>query len=185
MSNPWDNHPELWPTKASFMSYVRGGIRRGLWEKNPVKLEFIKQNREKVPLGKKTKKNPEGMVWGSECALCNELFRQTECQVDHKTGNHSLREIDQIQRFIESIVFVTFDDLQVVCKGCHTIKSYAERKNITFEEAKLEKEVIAFGNKKVNEQKKILLEHNPKADVSNAAKRKEEYRRILNEKAFS
>lgn len=178
MSNPWESYPELWKTKASFMSYVRGGIRRGLWEKNPVKLEFIKQNREKVPLGKKTLKNPDGMVWGCKCSLCGDLFRQAECQVDHKEGNHSLREIEQIQQFIESIVFVTFEDLQMVCKGCHTIKSYAERQDITFEEARFEKEVIAFSKKKVNEQTEILLALDKEADIRNADTRKKEYRRL-------
>ena len=29
-----------WKTEAAFLSYVRGGLRRGLWMNSPVKREF-------------------------------------------------------------------------------------------------------------------------------------------------
>ena len=57
-------------------------------------------------------------------------------------SNHSLRSIDDIQSFVESILLVTFDDLQLVSKDAHKIKSYAEKHNMTFAEAKVHKEVI-------------------------------------------
>ena len=37
---------------------------------------------------------------------------------------------------------MTFDDLQLVSKDAHKIKSYAEKHNMTFSEAKVHKEVI-------------------------------------------
>ena len=30
---PWEAYPDVWPTKASFFSWLRGGLRRALWEK--------------------------------------------------------------------------------------------------------------------------------------------------------
>ena len=177
--NPWEEHPHIWKTKAAFMNYIRGGIRKALWQRHPVKIEFIQENRFKAPLGKPTKSNPEGLVWACECALCGETVRQSECEVDHVGGNHSLKDVEDLRNFIEAIVFVNKKDLQMVDKECHRIKSYAERMGISFGEARLEKEVIAFGKKSVQEQKDILLAKNPKANVNNAASRKEEYKRLL------
>lgn len=179
MSNPWEEYPHIWSTQASFMNFVRGGIRKALWNRHPVKIEFIRENRFKAPLGKQTKSNPEGLVWACECVLCGKTFRESECEVDHKSGNHSLKSAEDLREFVENIIFVTKDQLQMVDKECHRIKSYADRMGISFEEAKKEKEVIAFGKKKVNEQKEILLALDPKADTSNAKKRKDEYRRLI------
>ena len=129
----------VWKTESAFMSWLRGGIRR-MWSKHPVRIEFMKQNRIRIPNPNKNGKVKE--VWGGVCALTGELTPQTSLEVDHKKGNHSLRSIDDIQSFVESILLVTFDDLQLVSKDAHKIKSYAEKHNITFAEAKVHKEVI-------------------------------------------
>ena len=100
----------------------------------------MKQNRIRIPNPNKNGKTKE--IWGGVCALTGELTPQTLLEVDHKKGNHSLRSIDDIQSFVESILLVTFDDLQLVSKDAHKIKSYAEKHNITFNEAKVHKEVI-------------------------------------------
>ena len=153
---PWEAYPDIWKSEAAFMSWLRGGIRGGLWNKHPVKLEFIKKNRIQIP-----NPNPKGKkptVWGALCALTGEIVPINQVQVDHKVGNHSLRSIDDIQSFIEAIVLVTDDDLQLVSKDAHTVKSHSEKKGITFEEALIEKKVIAFGKLPVEEQKQKLTE---------------------------
>ena len=129
----------VWKTESAFMSWLRGGIRR-MWSKHPVRIEFMKQNRIRIPNPNKNGKAKE--VWGGICALTGELTPQTSLEVDHKKGNHSLRSIDDIQSFVEGILLVTFDDLQLVSKDAHKIKSYAEKYNMTFEQAKVHKEVI-------------------------------------------
>ena len=131
--------PHVWKTESAFMSWLRGGIRR-MWSKHPVRIEFMKQNRIRIPNPNKNGKAKE--VWGGVCALTGELTPQTSLEVDHKKGNHSLRSIDDIQSFVEGILLVTFDDLQLVSKDAHKIKSYAEKYNMTFEQAKVHKEVI-------------------------------------------
>ena len=129
----WELYPTIWKTESAFMSWLRGGIRR-MWSKHPVRIEFMKQNPNKNGKVKE--------VWGGVCALTGELTPQTSLEVDHKKGNHPLRSIDDIQSFVESILLVTFDDLQLVSKDAHKIKSYAEKHNMTFAEAKVHKEVI-------------------------------------------
>ena len=181
---PWEAYPEIWPTESMFMSWVRGGIRAGLWNQHPVKLEFLKKNRIKVPNNnpRSMKRFPE--VWAAECAITGEVIPLTQAEVDHKTGNHSLRSIEDIASFIKNIVLITDDDLQIVSKDVHKIKSYAEKEGITFEEAVIEKKVIAFGNTSTTEQKNILQNecgYDNITQFSNAEKRKNAYRNWLKE----
>ena len=100
------------------MSYLRGGIRRAAWMKHPVKLEFIKNNRQRIP-----NPNPKGKaaeVWGGKCNVCKNLFVQSQLVVDHiREFSASLKDIKDIQSFVELISLVTEDDLQFVCKDCH------------------------------------------------------------------
>ena len=136
----WEIYPHIWKTESAYMSWIRGGIRRSLWNRHPVKLEFIKLNRVKIP-----NPNPRGKVakvWGGVCALTGETHVIANLEVDHRTGNHSLQTLKDIEPFVKGIVDITLEDLQFVSKEAHKIKSYAEKHNISFEEAKIEKEVI-------------------------------------------
>tara|TARA_Y100001973_G_scaffold43539_1_gene64812 strand:+ start:523 stop:1056 length:534 start_codon:yes stop_codon:yes gene_type:complete len=174
--NPWEEHPTIWKTKGAFMSYLRGGIRRSLWNRSPVKLEFLKQNRVQIP-----NPNPKGrvpMVWGGLCALCNELHVLKDIEVDHRTGNHALSELGHLQAFVEAIVCVTFDQLQLVCKPCHKAKSYAEKQGISFEEAKATK--IAIELCKTKQDAKWLSERGLIPEKS-APKRRTQIIEVLKE----
>ena len=175
----------IWKSEAAFMAWIRGGIRGGLWNKHPVKLDFIKSNRVQIP-----NPNPKGKkatVWGATCALTGNIVPISEIQVDHVVGGHSLKDISDIQAFIEAIVLVTEEDLQLVSKEAHAVKSYAEKQGITFEEALLEKKVIAFKKLSVAEQTNILQSLYDVAtmkSLSNVAKRAEAYKQhLLKERA--
>ena len=156
----------VWKTESSFMSWLRGGIRR-IWAKHPVKLDFIKQNRVKIP-----NPNPNGRVktvWGGKCALTGEYFVLNELECDHKVGNSSLKSVEDIQSFVEGVLLVTADDLQLVSKEAHKIKSYAEKQGISFEEAKIEKEVIEIIKQK--KEKEYLQEHQLPVSSTKSARR--------------
>ena len=162
----WEVYPEIWKTESSFMSWLRGGIRR-IWAKHPVKLDFIKQNRVKIP-----NPNPNGRVktvWGGKCALTGEYFVLNELECDHKVGNSSLKSVEDIQSFVECVLLVTADDLQLVSKEAHKIKSYAEKQGISFEEAKIEKEVIEIIKQK--KDKAYLQEHQLPVSSTQSARR--------------
>lgn len=137
---PWITHSKIWKTKASFMSWLRGGVRRSLWNRSPIKVQFINKNRKRIP-----NPNPKGRVaevWGAQCAICGNDYPINFVDVDHCTGNHSLNDLSDIQSFIENIVLVSEEDLQFACKDCHKIKNQSERKGISFEMARIEKEAI-------------------------------------------
>ena len=142
-----EKYPHIWKTKASLMSYLRGGLRRSCWLKHPVKLEFIKNNRERIP-----NPNPRGKVdtvWGGRCNVCKNLFVQSKLAVDHiREFSASLKDIEDIQTFVELITLVTEDDLQFVCKDCHENISYSQKNGCSFEEAKVRKKHILVGKEK-------------------------------------
>ena len=164
----WEIYPHIWATESAYMSWLRGGIRRYLWAKNPVKLEFIKQNRIKIP-----NPNPRGKVkevWEGVCALTGNIFPIGDMEVDHKEGNHSLKTLDDLVPFVKGIVMITLDDLQLVSKEAHKIKSYAEKQGISFEEAKIEKEVIEIIKQK--KDKVYCVEHNLVVESTQSLRRK-------------
>lgn len=176
-------YPDVWPTEASFRNWVRGGVRRGLWNKHPVKLRFMKNNRFKAPLGRPTKKAPEGaMVWACECAACGEEKRAGDCQVDHKEGENPFRTLEGLQEYVLRQILVTEDDLQWMCKECHDIKTYAERHGISFFSAKCEKEAIAFSKMPVEGQKKELMRWGV-VPASAAKDRRAQYRQVYSQVA--
>jgi len=170
----------IWESEAKFLSWLRGGIRGGLWNKHPIKLEFIRKNRVQIP-----NPNPKGKkatVWGAECALTGELVPIANIQVDHKIGNNSLKSLKDVQSFVEAMVIVTEDDLQLVSKEAHAIKTHADKTGCTFEQAALDKKVIAFKKLSVDEQKNILqniYDVSIMKSLSNATKRANAYKQYL------
>lgn len=53
-----------------------------------------------------------------------------------------MRKIEDIQKFVEGIVFVRKSDLALLCKPCHKTKTYSERFDMSHEDAAIEKEAI-------------------------------------------
>lgn len=164
----WEIYPHIWSSESAYMSWLRGGLRRYLWAKNPVKLEFIKQNRIKIP-----NPNPKGKVkevWGGVCALTGETHVIGDMEVDHISGNHSLKTLDDLVPFVKGIVMITLEDLQLVSKEAHKIKSYAEKQGISFEEAMAEK--FALQLLKEKKDKEYLLKHSLPVESTQAKRRK-------------
>ena len=168
---PWREFPQIWSTQSKFMSWVRGGIRMGLWKKHPVKLEFLKRNTVMID-----NTNPRSMkrfpkVKAFKCALCGGTFGASQIEVDHIAGNSSLKTMDDVRSFIESMILVTFDDLQIVCHDCHDIKTHSEKQGMTFEEARLDKQSIAICKGSVSSVKAFLIERGI-TPAGNAEKRR-------------
>jgi hypothetical protein len=156
---PWEAHPTIWKTEAAFLSFIRGGIRRYLWSKNPVKLEFEKSQKVEIP-----NTNPKSMtrfptVKGYRCAMCEGLFKATDVQCDHKDGEHQLRSYKDIQAFVEGIVFVKIEDLQMLCKPCHLDKTYQQREGVSLEEARATRQAIAVEKKSTAVVVKFLTDN--------------------------
>ena len=172
---PWLEYPHIWRTESAWLSFIRGGIRRYLWSKNPVKLEFIKERRIRIdnPSAKSKKAHPT--VWGFQCEFCLQTFAGNNCETDHKEGEHSLKKASDIQRFVEGIVFIRKEDLQLLCKPCHKAKTHGERKGISFDLARIEKEVIAM------EKEKTVLTYLEERDIVPAKNAKQRRQQCIEE----
>lgn len=144
---PWETYPQFWKTESAYLSFVRGGIRRYLWSKNPIKLDFEKDRKVQIPNDNPKTQKRFPTVVGGRCEHCNGLFKMKEMEVDHKTGEHSLRSLDDIQSFVSGIVMIHKDDLALLCKPCHGIKTYAERYGMSLKEAAAMKQVIEMDKK--------------------------------------
>lgn len=150
---PWECYPNIWKNSTAFFTYLRGALRKA-WVNNPVKLEYIKSKRKQIsnPNLKGNKKT----VWGFTCDCCGKDYPIKECQVDHKIPAGSLNQLEDIQGFVQRLLCVTDNDLQLVCKGCHSIITYSQRMGLSLTEAALKKKVITFTKLSSGEQKDTL-----------------------------
>ena len=137
----WELYPDIWKTKSSFFTWLRGNIRRAFWEKYPVKFQF-KDERCTPPPEDYTGRAKSGAI----CALTGDWFAKSHLEVDHVEGNVSLNEWEDVLPFIEHML-TTKDNMQLVSKEAHKAKSYAEKQGISFEDAVVEKKAIAHMKK--------------------------------------
>ena len=173
---PWETHPHIWKTKPSFMAWLRGSLRKSVWDMYPVKLQYKNDNVKPPPLDYKGKAKS-----GAYCAISGEWLNKSKLQVDHIKGNISLKEWDDIMPFLEHLL-LCHDNLQLVTPTAHKIKSYAEQNGLTYEEAEIEKVyIIPFKKLCAVDQKHILRgEHNK--DLTTQDKRVMVYRQSIKEK---
>lgn len=175
MSNePWESYPEVWPTKSSFFSWLRGGLRRAIWEKYPGKILFKKSKLTKPPEGYTGRAKS-----GAECALTGVWTGNSKLQVDHIKGESSLKDWSDIEPFIRHLC-TNNDNMQLVEIEAHKVKTYAERNNLTFEQALVEKQVIQFKKLPADKQKETLLKYYESSKIATTiSKRVEQYREAI------
>ncbi len=165
-------HPDIFPTEAKVWQKLRGDLRRGVWEKAPSKIAFKNANVSPPPEGYTGRAKS-----GTYCALSGEWTGKSKLEVDHIHGNMSLKEPSDVLYFLAHMLS-SGDQLQLVSKEAHRIKSYAERMRIPFEEAKAEKEAIAIEKKGVAAVKK-LIESAGQEPASNSKMRRQQLKSIL------
>lgn len=99
------------------------------------------------------------MVKRFTCAICGEQIGSGDIEVDHLEGGNSNKSLADADPFIKAIMFVTPDDIQVLCKdkhkvvnkkktlvkfGCHSYKTLQQKVGCSFEEAKVRKQYLLF-----------------------------------------
>lgn len=99
------------------------------------------------------------MVKRFTCAICGEQIGSGDLEVDHLEGGNSNKSLADADSFIKAIMFVTPDDIQVLCKdkhkvvnkkktlvkfGCHSYKTLQQKVGCSFEEAKVRKQCLLF-----------------------------------------
>ena len=169
----WEAYPDVWPTKSAFFAWLRGGLRKAIWQFYPPKIKFKNALCKPPPLGYTGRAKS-----GASCSLTGEWTGKSMLEVDHIVGHVSLREWDDVLGFIQHLC-TTSDNMALVSKEAHKIKSYAERMGISFDEAVIEKKIIAL----MKDRKKCLVmleEHGyDTKTLKNETKRREALRQIF------
>ena len=174
LKTPWGEGTP-WKSSVAFFTYLRGCLRKA-WSRNPIKLEVLKKKRKRI-----SNPNPRGAikeVWGFDCAVCEKTLPLKEGQVDHIVPAGSLTRVEDIQGFVQRLLFVREEDLRLVCKDCNSTLAYAERQGLSFEEAQLQKRVITITKKPAAEIKAWLLAKGC-TPASNAAARRKQIKEVL------
>lgn len=167
---PWEVEGSPWKTKAAFFTWLRGCLRRAVWEKYPLKIQFKNSQCFPPPLDYTGRAKS-----GNFCALTGEWTPKSYLEVDHIVGNASFRDWPDIQPFVKHLC-TTPTNMQLVSQEGHKVKSYADKHNISFEEAYIIKSAIALIKDK--KDKDFFLSRNLQIP-SNVTKRRESIIDIL------
>lgn len=156
-----------WKNSTAFFTYLRGCLRKA-WSRHPTRIAVVNKQRKQIP---NPRKGHRATVWGFECCLCNDEYTIKEAQVDHIIPAGSLQKTSDIQGFVERLLYVTEDDLRLVCKGCNSALAYADKQGVNLNEALIIKKVI-----KMEKDKVVLafLKDNGIMPLSTAAKRRQQ-----------
>ena len=168
MSDEWGGEPWkydfVWhKTESEYLAKVVDyGIRRGVWNNSPVKIHFLNTRPIKTIENKKTGR----LCRHQQCEICLEWLpiksratKKERFYVDHIIPCRPLTTLEDAANYIYDLVYCSIDNLQYLCFDCHLIKTHADKKNITFFEAKIDKEVIKIMKLKASELKKYLQQY--------------------------
>jgi hypothetical protein len=176
---PWLCEGSPWKTEAAFWAWVRGVLRKG-WSKHPIKLEYIKKFRKRIPnpVAKNAKRFPE--CWGMTCSICQKDTVQSMIEIDHIGDSHSFTGLHDVASYVAHLFLVDFTSLRPLCKPCHKIVNQSQRAGVSFEEAAIQKEVIAICKKPVKDIKQFCYDYGyTDVQLSNPEKRRAAVEEIL------
>lgn len=117
LTPPFPEYPD-W-SEAKFFSFIRSALRAA-WSRWPPKYQLLAKAKRKYEGPNKRLK------WEFQCNECKLYYPQKEISVDHINPAGTLRSFEDIGSFCERL-FVGEDKLQVLCSGCHNIKTAQER----------------------------------------------------------
>lgn len=106
-------------SESKYFGFIRSGLRR-MSSRWPVKYQVMEEARRPYRGPDKRTK------WEYQCNHCKQWFKTKDVAVDHIVPCGSLKTFDDLPRFVETL-FCEKENLQVLCSGCHNIKTQEER----------------------------------------------------------
>ena len=125
-------------TEAKFVGWLQSALR-SVWTKHPSKLSLVKSRQ--IVLGGGKGKKP---IYHIQCYHCKKMFKLREIEVNHKKQVGGLLKLDDRYRFLDNLLLVQPEDLELLCHDCHGIVTYMERYGVSRRDAIIEKKCIAF-----------------------------------------
>ena len=163
------------PQEKHVLNVVRGAIRSA-WMKSDVKLAYLYMNT--IP----DMDDSTRTKWLAKCEMCGGLFKLTDIEIDHRYGNHTLTKVEDFENYFNNILMVGFDDLSILCKEDHAVKTLAESQGISIDAARLEKKVIAICKQPVKIIDKYLADNGVENYPKNKDGRRNAVRDVLKQK---
>lgn len=109
-------------TESAFWSFIRSALRqKSRWWKP---ISIAKQKAKRAYKGKNKRQKFE-----YKCAGCGNYFPDKEVNVDHIIPAGKLNCYEDLPEFVRKL-FCEEDNLQVLCKKCHDIKTKQDKLNI-------------------------------------------------------
>lgn len=180
MNNPWET-PEgkvIWKTRAQYFTWLRGALRQ-LWSSYPLRQEWKKrQLRPVTKIEREERKFHPSTKNVGQCHYCKEWFAGSKLEVDHKQESSGCKTKEEAESFLWHCGGQTGDFWVLACKPCHKIKTYSASKGISFEQARVEKRIIALMKDKKSVDK-LLTSHSLPCNNNNV--RKESLRKLIEE----
>ncbi|AAM28382.1 hypothetical protein [Vibrio phage VpV262] len=183
---PWEDAPDLWKDETAFMSkFCRSGIRK-IWSRHPIKHRYCasrvavaveKALEEGYPIGVKLSPRTKKL---RSCEICEQWFPVSHLQVDHLDGGYGFKTKEEMIAWMTRQLWIGFDDIREICKGCHEKVNTMQRYDCTWEEVPMYQAFAEFKQKKAGPQRKLLSKLGL-PDGSNATQREAIYWDYLKE----
>lgn len=125
-------------TEAKFVGWLQSAMRQ-VWSRHPSRLTLIK--RKQVMLHANGAKKP---TWHIQCFDCQKFVKVKEIEVNHKKQVGGLIKLADRHRFMDNLLLVQPEDLELLCHECHGIITYMEREGVSKRDAIIEKKCISF-----------------------------------------
>lgn len=139
---------------------------RSAWGDSIFKQKFLNERSILVENTNPRSKGRYPQVRRYTCAICGGMFGSSDIELDHLVDENSLKSFDDINNFMVNIVLTSPNKLQILCKdkkkrvkgknvisslGCHGIKTYSSRYDVSFEQARIKKQFI-----QIKKEKKVV-----------------------------
>jgi len=180
MAKKYDKQPHLqtnlWKTEAEWWAWLRGKSRQ-IWSDYPPRNDF--KRGKLVPNFDGSGVTSKRVKSVGQCQICNEWFANSSLQVDH------IQQAGGIGNSWEGYfnwmydLLADKDNMQLVCKPCHLVKTHADRLGVSFDEARIKKEVIRFSKMDEESQRSVLIIANVEPTASRSG-RVRQYESLLN-----
>jgi hypothetical protein len=162
-------------TEAQYVNWLRSSLRR-VWSKHPIKQVMEQKARFKhLPKGAKT---PTFHIRCEHCKIPHKL-KMIECNHKGNASGSEVLSLKNMGEFAQKLLVVTEQDLELLCKKCHSIITYSERSGMNYADSLVEKKVIKFGNLKAPQQKAKLKLAGIGENAKNETQRKDAVREYL------
>lgn len=178
-NSPWEE-TNFWKNESQYLSWLRGQFRK-IWMDFIPKNEFLSENcypvdsEEKALHGLHKRTKTAG-----KCVFCNQIFGKSKLQIDHIIPAGSMTTYAEAPGYLLRLL-CSKENMQLTCKPCHDIKTYADKHSLSFEDAGKEKQAILFSKWPTQRQRTYLQDvlGLKRADITNAKDRRKAYRKSL------